>query len=73
MKSDKRTKEVFVLSLERMTSRAGRGFGAGHGLDGWGLIRGIDGERLIVAVLVTVLVLNCYYSFCYNRLFLARF
>jgi hypothetical protein len=28
MKSDKRTKEVFVLSLERMTSRAGQGFGA---------------------------------------------
>ncbi|WP_300630469.1 hypothetical protein [Pseudomonas sp.] len=62
-----------MLSLERMTSRVRQGGGARHGLDGWRFIRLIDVWRVIVVVLVTVLVLNRYYSFCYNRLFLARF
>ncbi|MCK6190712.1 MULTISPECIES: hypothetical protein [unclassified Pseudomonas] len=62
-----------MLSLKRITGRSGRGVGAGmHGLDS-----GLSGEWMTpvvtVAVSVTVLVLNGYYSSCYKRLFLPGF
>ncbi|TWS01948.1 hypothetical protein FIV36_22535 [Pseudomonas extremaustralis] len=62
-----------MLSLERMTGRSGRGLNRPmDGVDG-----GLSGQwmahRRTVALSVTVLVLKCYYSFCYKRLFWPRF
>src|SRR5471032_1964941 len=71
-RSDKRTKGVFAVSRERISSRSGRGFDrAMTGVDS-----ALSGEWMAwsatIANLVTVLVLNRYYSICYNRLFLPR-
>ena len=62
-----------MLSLERINGRSGRGLGAGMRRVDGGLSGGWMVRRSTIAGLVTVLVLNCYYSFRYKRLFLPGF
>ncbi|CAD0264355.1 hypothetical protein DENIT_20247 [Pseudomonas veronii] len=71
--SDKRTKEVFVLSPERINAALARlcagacaPWMAGYQAGGWR-------QGVTVVISVTVLVLKRYYSFCYNPLFLPGF
>ena len=73
IRSDKRTKEGFVLSLERITGRSGLSLGEGMDRVDGGLSRKWMATWATVAISVTVLVLNSYYSFCYKRLFLPGF
>ncbi|KAA0997046.1 hypothetical protein FQ192_04545 [Pseudomonas sp. ANT_J12] len=76
-RSDKRTKEVFALYLQRMNARMARGFARGmDGLDG-----GLSGEWMdalarctaTVTCPVTVHVWNRYFSFAFKPLFLPGF
>ena len=75
-RSDKRTKEVFVVSLERISAGSSVGIGgAMDAVDGAPSREWIPppGRGATVVVLVTVLVLNQCFSFCYNGLFLPGF
>ena len=65
IRSDKRTKEGFVLSLERITGRSGLGLGGGIDRVDGGLSGAWMASVVTVAVLTTVHVVNRYYSFCY--------
>ena len=86
--SDKRTKEVFAMYLQRMNARMGRGFArVMDGLDGGLSVRGIGRcERKPVAAAApdpmtngtvaktaTVHVMNRYFSFWLKALFLPGF
>jgi hypothetical protein len=75
LQQDKRTKEVFALSLERMNARSGRGFApAMDRLD-----VEVSAQRMTPAVhrfvtrAVTVHVWNRYFSYKLETVFLARF
>jgi hypothetical protein len=73
VRSDKRTKEGFVLSLERITGRSGLGLGAGMDRVDGGLSGAWMASLETVAFLTTVHVVKRYYSSCYKRLFLPGF
>ncbi|MHA6573349.1 hypothetical protein [Pseudomonas yamanorum] len=62
-----------MLSLERMKERSGRRIGEGMDEMDEGLSEGWMGAIVTVAGLVTVLVLNRYFSFCNKSLFLLGF
>jgi len=66
--SDKRTKEVFVVSLQRMNARTRQGFAPGMGR----LDEGLSIKPMIRATVadgVTVHVLKRYFSFAKKDLF----